>query len=115
MPRRSREQVLNEFHYLYDCFEAALVSAAQIEDFFDASEYREFVLSRGDMLILVSEGKATATQICTGTKAALGDIKQGLKDLQRRRPPAYDLFQKTYRNLRDISFADDISLTIHVG
>ena len=106
MPRRSREQVLAEFHHLYDCFQAALDAGGPIAGFFDVKD-GEYA-SRQRMLDWMDDGKSTASGLVAGVRSALSDITRGLGDLERNRPDDAVQFHALYRGLRGRQLAEDI-------
>ena len=107
MARRSKTQLLDEFHRLYDCFDAALKAARPIPDFFDIDPAD--TLTRDYMLAAHKTGKMTASALVAGTRAALGDICLGLDDLRRRRPADADRFEHRYTALRGTLLPADIN------
>ncbi len=107
MARRSREQVLAEFHRLYDCFDAALEASRPIPDFFDVS--RSELATRDTMLAWRDCGKTTTTELVSGVWAGLADLRLGLRDLQRNRPAEAKGFESRYLALRSKSFLADVT------
>ena len=107
MARCSRTQLLDDFHRLYDCLDAALKAARPIPDFFDIDP--DDVLTRTHMLAELKSKKTTASALVAGMRAVLGDICRGLDDLRRRRPTDADRFESRYIALRGTPLPADIN------
>lgn len=107
MARRSKEQFLQEFHRLSDAFEAALDMQEKLYP--EMREHRDVVLTRDDMLQLVEDGRATASQIFSGTREAVTDLICGLK-LDSADPPPFAVdFLNEYRRKTGRDFFADAS------
>lgn len=105
MPRRSKEEILQEFHRLSDAFEAALDMQEKL-----CPKWREercLVLSRGDMLKHVENGKATASQILSGTREAVSDLIGGMGLDSADPPPFAAAFLSDYRRTTGRDFFAD--------
>lgn len=105
MPRRTKEEILQEFHRLSDAFEAALDMHEDLCP--EMREHRHLVLTRDDMLKQVDNGKATASQILSGTREAVSDLFQGLGLDAANPPPFAAEFLAEYRRTTGRDFFAD--------
>ncbi|HMO08548.1 MAG TPA: hypothetical protein PKD10_13005 [Paracoccaceae bacterium] len=104
--RRSKEQVLAEFHWLYDCFDAFLAAHGPVEGI----DYRELpVISRDDMLSWLETGR-TPSQLVAGVRSALRDAMGAMRHLPRDNPAKGAALHASYLARRGRSLAEDIAM-----
>lgn len=104
--RRSKEQVLAEFHWLYDCFEAFLAAHGPVEGIDYASQP---ITTREQMLGRLGKGH-TPSQLVAGVRSALGDAMGAMRYLPRDNPAKGAALHANYQALRGRSLEDDIAL-----
>ncbi|WP_425099839.1 hypothetical protein [Tropicibacter sp. S64] len=107
MPRRTRDQLLAEFHRLYDCFEAAIEAFQGLGTMWERELLADHVATRDRMLSWIAEGNSTPSQIAAGVHSALADMRLGLKDMTCNRPGQAALFHHRYEAIRGKPFNDD--------
>ncbi|MFW2543403.1 hypothetical protein ACN2XU_12230 [Primorskyibacter sp. 2E107] len=107
MPRRTRDEVLAEFHRLYDCFEAAIEAFQGLGTMWEREILSDHVATRDQMLFWIALGKSTPSQILAGVHSALADMRLGLKDMTRNRPDQAALFHHRYEAIRGRPFKED--------
>lgn len=104
--RRSREQVLAEFHWLYDCFDAFLAAHGPVEGI----DYGTFpVITRAEMLRWLERGQ-TPSQLVAGMRSALGDATGAMRHLPNDNPAKGAALHANYFALRGRSLEEDIAL-----
>lgn len=108
MPRRSRKELLTEFHRLYDIFEVTLdIQDELYPDLFD----RQLTITRARMLEWVDAKQATLSQAISGAREAINDTYEtyhfGAKDQSPEESKIAEYFLTRYREItgRDY-FAD---------
>lgn len=109
MVRRSKQEVLVEFHRLRDCFDAFLMAYAPNWSPEDAAFIQNQIVTRENMLLWMAEGKTTASGILAGIKSGIGDWKLALSDLERYHPEKAEIFHNSYVKLQGQRFLDDIT------
>jgi len=105
-PRRSKEQVMAEFHWLYDCFEAFLAAHGPVEGIDYA---REPVISRQQMLGWLEKG-STPSQLVAGVRSGLRDAVNTMRFLPRDNPAKGAALHANYLTFRGRSLDEDIAL-----
>lgn len=104
--RRSKEQVLAEFHWLYDCFDAFLAAHGPVESI----NYSEFpIISRAEMLAWLARG-TTPSQLVAGVRSGLSDALKAWRHLPSDNPAKGAALHSNYVALRGRSLDDDIAL-----
>jgi hypothetical protein len=104
--RRSKEQVLAEFHWLYDCFEAFLAAHGPVEGI----DYQELpIISRAEMLGWLETG-ATPSQIVAGVRSVLSDATGAMRHLPRDNPAKGATLHANYLAIRGRSLAEDVAI-----
>jgi len=104
--RRSKEEVLAEFHWLYDCFEAFLAAHGPVEGI----DYAQLpVISRNEMLGWLDKGR-TPSQLVAGVRSALADQVKAMRYLPRDNPAKGAALHANYLALRGRSLEEDIAL-----
>lgn len=104
--RRSKEQVLAEFHWLYDCFDAFLAAHGPVEGI----DYATLpVTSRQTMLAWMDKGH-TASQLVAGVRSGLTDAAGAMRHLPRDNPAKGAALHANYLALRGRSLEEDIAL-----
>ena len=104
--RRSREQVLAEFNWLYDCFEAFLAAHGPVEGIDYASQP---ITSRQTMLGWMNKGH-TPSQLVAGVRAALGDARGAMRYLPQDNSAKGAALHANYLALRGRTLEEDIAL-----
>lgn len=102
--RRNKEQVLAEFHWLYDCFEAFLAAHAPLE----GVDYSA-VTTRAEMLGGLEAGR-TPSQLVAGVRSALADQVKAMRILPKDNPAKGQALVANYLALRGRSLEADIAL-----
>lgn len=108
MARRTKQEVLAEFHHLRDCFDAFLTAFAPNWSSEDAAFMQSHIITRDEMLSWIDKGKTTASGVVAGVKAGIADWKLALRDLERYHPEKAQIFHDSYVDLRGKRFLDDI-------
>lgn len=105
--RRTREEMLAEFHRLYDCFECL---DQTINRLFPSPPELQLTgpISRDEMLSFVQNGKATLSQICSGAREGINDSLDVWQDLQDEDHAKADLFLQTYKALSGHDLWEDV-------
>jgi hypothetical protein len=104
--RRSREQVLAEFHWLYDCFDAFLAAHGPVEGI----DYTHLpVTSRQTMIGWLEKGH-TPSQLVAGVRSALGDAAGAMRHLPRDNPAKGAALHANYFAIRGRTLDEDIAL-----
>lgn len=104
--RRSKEQILAEFHWLCDCLDAFLAAHGPVEGIDYASQP---IISRDEMLGWLDQGR-TPSYLVAGVRSALGDAKGAMRYLPRDNPAKGAVLHANYLALRGRSLEDDIAL-----
>lgn len=104
--RRSKEQVLAEFHWLCDCFEAFLAAHGPVEGIDYASQS---IISRQQMLGWLDKGQ-TPSQLVAGVRSGLADARMAMRYLPRDNPAKGAALHANYLALRGRNLDDDIAL-----
>lgn len=107
--RRSKEQVLAEFHWLYDCFEAFNAAHSPLEGSECQALLQSTVITRARMLGWLDNGH-TPTQIVSGVRSALSDCQKTMRMLPKDNPAKGAALLASYFALRGRSLEDDIAL-----
>jgi hypothetical protein len=104
--RRSKGEVLAEFHWLYDCFEAFLAAHGPVEGI----DYAQLpVISRNDMIGWLDRG-GTPSQVVAGVRSALADQVKTMRNLPRDNPSKGAALHANYLALRGRNLEEDIAL-----
>jgi hypothetical protein len=103
MARRTKEEILGEFHRLYDFFDIACDIISSIDAF--GHNGRRLAGPREEMLLWLDDGKATASQILSGLQQALNDLALGIDAPDH---PASVEFAKRFRERTGRDFLDAI-------
>jgi len=95
--RRTSQEVIEEFHRLYDCFE--VISECMFGDggIPGMESALENTIPRARMLQFVDEKKVTASEIVSGTREALNDTTEELLILQEDNPEDVKRILANYR------------------
>jgi hypothetical protein len=104
--RRSKQELIVEFHRLYDVLETLNACMGPLYDPELADILNEGIASRELMLSFLSTKKATASELVGGTEQALNDMLLGLEYALQDEPENAALVfesyaKKTGRNLYD--------------
>ncbi|AVW92085.1 hypothetical protein [Celeribacter baekdonensis] len=110
MARRSKEEVLDEFHKLYDCLDAFLSCHDTLLSKANAQFRRKHVVTREQMLNWFENGTHSPSQIVSGVLSGLSDCKETVADLAKYDPDQEKRFRDAYLRRRGKSFEDDIAL-----
>jgi hypothetical protein len=105
MKRRTKAEILLEFHRVADVFDVAWDIQCEIYPEFRAT--RHLVASREKMLGWVDDGKATASQILAGCRQALNDFFEMHDFDDPDRDPSGAVFLREYRLRTGREFFDD--------
>ena len=104
--RRSREQVLAEFSWLYDCFEAFLAAHGPVEGIDYSSQP---ITSRQAMLEWLDKDQ-TPSQLVAGVRTALGDARGAMRSLPRDNSAKGAALHANYLAVRGRTLEEDIAL-----
>ncbi len=107
--RRTKEQVLAEFHWLYDCFEAFCAAHGPLEGEEYQALLQSTVITRDQMLGWLEKGH-TPSQIVSGVRSGLADCLATMRILPKDDPAKGAALHANYFALRGRSLADDIAL-----
>lgn len=102
--RRSKEQVLAEFHWLYDCFEAFMSAHGPLEGI----DYSA-VITRAQMLCWLDKG-SSPSQLVAGVRSGLGDAVRTMRILPKDNPAKGSALHSNYFAIRGRSLDEDIAL-----
>lgn len=111
--RRSKEQLLAEFHWLYDCFEAFHAAHGPLEGEEYQKLWQSTVITRAQMLGWLENGH-TASQILAGVRSALNDCVRTMRILQKDNPAKGAALHANYAAIRGRSLEGDIALAKEV-
>ncbi len=108
MARRSKEEVLSEFHHLFDCLEAFMVAEDPFIGKSNASLRREMMVSRKKMVAAIDGGAMSASQALSGAKSAVSDLRRNLKLYRTDEPETAEKIEEAYVSARGTFFETDI-------
>lgn len=107
MARRTKEELLKEFHRLSDIFELTFEFQLSRRSEADVAWMRDSVPSRDDMLSWVERGEATLSQIVSGTREAINDNNEELSHAMQDSDPYAVEFLAFYRDRTGRDYYDD--------
>lgn len=97
MARRSKEELIAEFHRLYDIFETLNLCMEPIYGAECLAMMKENVIKRDRMLEWLSEGTATASEIVQGTQEGLNDTLLSLQYAMEDKPEKVETVLTAYK------------------
>jgi len=107
--RRSKEQILAEFHWLYDCFQAFTAAHGQLEGEEYQALWQSTVVTRNQMLARLEKGY-TPSQLVAGVRSGLSDCVKTMRILPRDNPVKGAALNAAYASLRGRGLEEDIAL-----
>ncbi|WP_294230406.1 hypothetical protein [uncultured Shimia sp.] len=106
--RRSREELLAEFHQLYEVLELISKVEDLVVPIAPEINFQKDTPSKQQALSLVDHGRVTLSQVCSGVREAIYDSLETLEDLQEEDSQKANLFLQSYRDLSGRNLWDDI-------
>ena len=107
MARRTREELLAEFHRLSDIFELFVEFDLSRKTESDAARYRSLIPTREDMLADVEGGGSTLSQVVAGTREAINDQNEMMGFGAEEGDPFVPEFLAFYRARTGRDYYDD--------
>ncbi|MEP4195427.1 MAG: hypothetical protein ABJL99_07290 [Aliishimia sp.] len=115
MPRRTKEDLEREFERVASIFQ--VITDFQRQEMPEMAEYLDLIPSTEEMRDTVALGKATLSQIISGTQIAIDDFQRGLSDFNEEthylralaeRGPDANRFLAFYRERTGRKFHADV-------
>lgn len=107
--RRTREQILAEFHWLYDCFEAFNAAYAPLITP-EEQVFRERHITTRKQMLEWQEKRLTPSKLVSGVRSALSDHLNTMKYLPEDNPLHGRMLHANYLAIRGRTLAEDIAL-----
>ena len=106
MARRTKDELLAEFHRLYDVFETIWDIRCEMD--VEVAEYQHLAMSREEMLELVDRKQTTLSQAIGGTMEAINDYAVGYEMQSPSETATYTAFLDRYHKRTGRHFFQDI-------
>jgi hypothetical protein len=106
--RRSKEELIAEFHRLYDLFETLTACQEPLFDPDDFKWFNEHVPTREHMLECLADGKVTASELVQGTQQGVNDYLSDIEGALEDEPEKAKLVLVAYKERTGRNLFDDV-------
>jgi hypothetical protein len=107
--RRTEEQVMAEFHWLYDCFESFNAAYAPLISLEEQGFRDAHIVSRREMLGWLDRGQ-TPSRLVSGVRSGLRDHLNTMKHLPKDNPAHASMLMANYLTIRGRTLFEDVAL-----